>query len=115
MCLEQPNQAEFFLLNKESYTETKNINFSILNIDDLLQEINVGKPRITKKGSLELNKYVGIQRKGSGGLSQKNNIQFTDRGFNNLFKVMSHNIHNKKKMKGLSLFAYSDIAEYYLD
>ena len=115
MCLEQPNQAEFFLLNTESYTETKNINFVILNFDDLLQKINVGKPMITKGGSLQLNKYVGIQRKGSGGLSQKNNIQFKDRGFNNLFKVIPHNIHNKKKMKGLSLFACSGIAEYYLD
>ena len=72
MCLEQPNQAEFFLFNTESYTETKNINFVILNFDDLLQKINVGKAMITKDGSLQLSKYVGIQRKGSGGLSQKN-------------------------------------------
>lgn len=116
MCLEQPNQAELFLLNTESYTETGNINFRILNFDDLMQKINIGKPMITKEGNIQLNKYVGIQRKGSGkSLSHKNSIQFKDRGFNNLFKVIPNNIYNQKKMKGLSLFACSGIAEYYLD
>ena len=116
MCLEQPNQAELFLLNTESYTETGNINFVVLNFVDLLQKINVGKPMITKNGNLQLNKYIGIQRKGSGkSLSHKNSIQFKDRGFNNLFKVMPHNIYKQNKMKGLSLFACSGIAEYYLD
>jgi DNA (cytosine-5)-methyltransferase 1 len=116
MCLEQPNQAELFLLNTESYTKTGNINFCILNFDDLMQKINIGKPMITKGGNIQLNKYVGIQRKGSGKLlSHKNSIQFKDRGFNNLFKVIPGNIYNQKKMKGLSLFACSGIAEYYLD
>jgi DNA (cytosine-5)-methyltransferase 1 len=116
MCLEQPNQAELFLLNTESYTKTGNINFCILNFDDLMQKINIGKPMITKGGNIQLNKYVGIQRKGSGKLlSHKNSIQFKDRGFNNLFKVIPDNIYNQKKMKGLSLFACSGIAEYYLD
>ena len=116
MCLEKHNQAELFLLNTESYTKTENINFIILNYDDLLKKINVGKPMITEKGNLQLNKYVGIQRKGSGkSLSHKNSIQFKDRGCGKLFKVIQNNTYNQKIMKGLSLFACSGIAEYYLD
>lgn len=112
MNLEQHNKAELFLLNTESYTDTGNINFVILNFDDLMRKINIGKPKITDDGNIQLNKYVGIQRKGSGSSAySKNCIQFKDRGFKKLFK----DIQLKKKIKGLSLFACSGIAEYYLN
>lgn len=112
MCSETENKAEYFLINSNSYTEYGTINFTILSYDELIKKIDVGKPMITKNGNLQLNKYVGIQRKGSGKtLAAKNGIQFKDRGFNKIFK---DNLFINKRMKGLSLFACSGIAEYYL-
>jgi len=78
-----------------------------------MKKIDTGKPMITKEGNLQLTKYIGIQRKGSGkSLTSLNCIQFKDRGYNNIFKSTNININ---KMKGLSLFACSGIAEYYLE
>lgn len=112
MCSDKINHADLFLINTENYTETKNINFKIINYNDLLNKIDIGKPSITKSGNLQLNNYVGIQRKGSGGDSQSYCIQFKDRGFRNVFKC---NTPYTYIMKGLSLFACAGIAEYKLN
>jgi DNA (cytosine-5)-methyltransferase 1 len=111
LCLEPKNIAQLFILNKHSYTETKIIDFEILDYKDLIKKIGKGVPKITKNGNLQLSNYIGIQRKGSGDLSSKNCIQFKDRGLDKIINVKQNN----EKLRGLSLFACSGIAEYYID
>jgi DNA (cytosine-5)-methyltransferase 1 len=78
----------------------------------MVKKIGEGVPRITKNGNLELSKYIGIQRKGSGkNINHKNSIQFKDRGYLNIFK---DTYIEKMKLRGLSLFSCSGIAEYYI-
>ena len=137
LCKETKYHSELFLLNKSDYTETGIIDFDIFNYSDLLKKINIGLSQMTKLGNLELNEYIGIQRKGSGTLSARKCIQFKDRGYTNITDTTdttdttyttnttdstdtteatettdtTDTIH---KIKGLSLFACSGIAEYKL-
>ena len=112
MCYENKYKPELFILNNSSYTETNHISFSFIDYESMIKKIGEGNARITKNGNLELSKYIGIQRKGSGkNINNKNSIQFKDRGYLNIFK----DIHiEKMKLKGLSLFSCSGIAEYYI-
>lgn len=113
MCLHNENKAELFLLNNDSYTETKNINFVLLDFKDFYKKLNKGKCKITKNGNLQLTDYIGIQRKGSGIGNSSSYIQFKDRGYKHILEpVMEQKIENK--LRGLSLFACAGIAEYYL-
>jgi len=148
MCQNLENRANIFIINTVSYTDTNIIKPIILNYDMLLEKIDIGIPKITKDGNLELNKYIGIQRKGSGKNELlRQGLQFKDRGYNYILEKMEENdlidkfnhlilndkeeetlilndkeeeklILNDKeeenKILGISLFACSGIAEYYL-
>jgi len=79
MCFEQRDKAEFFIFNQSYYTGTKKIMPKIYSKDELFSFVS-GEPKITKDGNLELSKFIGLQRKGSGSISSANCLQFKDRG-----------------------------------
>jgi hypothetical protein len=96
MCYENKYKPKLFILNNSSYTETKKISYSWIDYETMVIKMGEGVPRITKNGNLQLSKYIGVQRKGSGNnLNHKNSIQFKDRGFLNIFK----NIYRKNETK----------------
>jgi len=83
LCINKEDKAELFILNNSNYTKTKKISPIILTIEELISKFS-GKPKITINGSLELNDFIGLQRKGSGGENSANCLQFKDRGYRNL-------------------------------
>lgn len=116
-CLEDENKAEYFIFNDTYYTKTGEIKPKIFTWEELYNFF-IPDVKITKHGSLQLNKYIGIQMKGSGKGSSYHCIQFK------LRKMKYNNIkeknNNTKKMKnekliGLSLFSSSGIGETYID
>jgi len=95
MCLDSKNKASIFILNNGSYTNTKIINPIVLNYKMLMEKIDIGDPKITKNGNLELNKYIGIQRKGSGKTeAQRQGLQFKDRGYKYIENMEENNLIN---------------------
>lgn len=80
MCKNNINKPEIFLCSNNSFTKTGIIDFSIYSYKEIYNKISEGDPCITKQGNLELSKYIGVQRKGSGSETSRNCIQFKDRG-----------------------------------
>ena len=55
---------------------------SIYTLDDVINVYGKGDVKITKDGSLEISKYIGLQMKGSGKeKASYHSLQFKDRGY----------------------------------
>lgn len=85
MCLNEEHKAEYFILNNSDFTKTGEIDPIILNYDEIVEKMSEGDPKITENNSIELSRFIGIQRKGSGRGASANSLQFKDRGYKNLF------------------------------
>lgn len=77
LCMEEEDKANLFIFNNVSYTNTGKIQPYIYNYSELKEKYKEDV-KITKLGSLELNKYIGLQMKGSGkkGSSAYHSLQF---------------------------------------
>jgi len=77
LCMEEDDKANLFIFNASSYTDTNKIEPNVYNYSQLKEKYKENI-KITKKGSLELNKYIGLQMKGSGkkGTSAYHSLQF---------------------------------------
>jgi hypothetical protein len=107
MCFENCDKPNVMIINSQSFYDTKIINPNIFSIDEFIQNYKkYGNAKITKDGNLQLNKLIAIQRKGSG--DHANYLQFKSK------KIIINKEKNSQKMKKLSLFSCSGIAEYYL-
>lgn len=75
--MEEEDKANLFIFNNVSYTNTGKIQPYIYNYSELKEKYKEDV-KITKLGSLELNKYIGLQMKGSGkkGSSAYHSLQF---------------------------------------
>ena len=83
-CKNKENHADLFILNNCDYTVSKNMSLCVLTYDELITTMfGIGDVKITKNGSLQLSKLVGLQMKGSGPKNSNSYhcLQFKDRGY----------------------------------
>ena len=82
MCLEDQFKPTLFIFNKVSFTNTQTLDPIFYTLDDVINVYGKGDVKITKDGSLEISKYIGLQMKGSGKeKASYHSLQFKDRGY----------------------------------
>jgi len=76
LCVDDDDKAEMFIFNNSYYTKTKEIKPFLFNSQEIKKKYKENV-KITNLGSLELNKKIGLQMKGSSKGASYHYLQFT--------------------------------------